>query len=642
MRLACCVRPLPTLNDVKSLLRGQTTSKVTQIYDSLDGGCVDARGSKRLCREDSSNSCCSSNENPVDGYYTFKHSCILNPSLWMVEGDASENTIFVVDAVSGRRLLRIRDPKMNVPVTAMMHAPFRGYMNRNVQVIPIRHQEDILRLKQSKLIETDYVWVGLSDGSIRLFLANCNKVRESDRSAQMSRGELADLVFELPKYHTSSIVSIARSPCHRDEEGFNQTTAQRPSSAVEYATAASRVSQNEREHLSLMCSASVDSSIVIWDVRTIYIAIEKLRQERKLEMERGSYRPSFATADVVTIEGFHPSYTVRSGCVLVKVRPVMKLKGGIVGLRTLNWISTVVTTEGYQPRRDAGLMTRDAEEMGAPDVVKERPMKQIMTRFERREEHRRTLGISEWEMQEIEEELRTLLPPLAKEPAQSIRINLLVAGDGSGVIHVWNLDEELKSRPISHGESLSPSRSPARSISPEKSAWSASSPSVRLSGSGPGVAPVKGLKKNSKKERGSSSTPSRKSVGRASMGRSSNRLSSETPNRSSTKGSRTEGKSFPLSSAKAKREGSQGVSKSSASPSATAGPVRKTPKKVPLLSKASSGGQAKSGAVRKTADPGPRKTVVLTTDVSPQPVPRAKSNDPFQVTRPGLHGETQV
>lgn len=451
------------------------------------------------------------------------------PAIWAIAG-INDGEVNVYEAFSGRPLMRIQDPKANVPAVSLTHAPFRGFVNRQLKVIPIEKPSDLLRVKSSQLVETDWVWIGFTDGSIRLFPANPSRIRDSDRSEQFSKGELADLVFELPKYHNASIVSIVRSPCHRDEEGADLSTLTRLSTAVQYMTAAGVAGGDaNREHLSLMCTASLDSSIVIWDVRKIYQTLEAMRMAKKEALGGGSSHlfhssgssarmstsgrtPAFFAASVysnetITLEGFASAgdagggpFCVRSSCTMVKVRPLMRLKGGVASLKSLQWISTLVTTEGYVKPRHETELTRDAEEPSAPQLVRRRHPYQLQTRFDRREEYRRSLRLSEADMCEVEEELSRLLPPITQEPVQTLRVNLIIASDNVGTVHVWNLDEELarkandpyNDRAASVADSArhaSRHRSPAASESPGRSSvgaggggsGGASNPSVQLS-----------------------------------------------------------------------------------------------------------------------------------------------------------------
>ncbi|RNF17018.1 uncharacterized protein Tco025E_04970 [Trypanosoma conorhini] len=430
-RLVCYVRTLPRLNDVKSALRRLNSSRERSL-SSVRHTDSPASPNRRY-------------EGETHGHR------VPRPTIWKVEGSV-EGGITVVDALSGAELMRILEPKRGVMVASLLHAPFRGFINRQLEVIPIEQQQDILSVRETSLINTDYVWLGFVDGSIRLFPTDARRVREQDRSALLARGELADLVYELPKHHKSAVIAIARSPCHDDGGTTDLVTANRLSSAIRELTAAtSRGGREDREHLSLVCTASEDSCVVVWDLKKIYRRLEEMRvsSQNTRMMRFGADAPSLSLGgDVVTFDVTPttdcPGCTVRSTYTLVKVRPLFRLKGGVGGLRTLNWVTSAVTTAGYQKRRDAVAMTRDPREATAPQCLKDRRAVQHMTRWEKREEHRVMLRLSERNMREVEEELERLMPPLAPEPTQRKRVNLIIAGDVHGTLHFWDLDEELE------------------------------------------------------------------------------------------------------------------------------------------------------------------------------------------------------
>ncbi|CCW60026.1 unnamed protein product [Phytomonas sp. EM1] len=463
VRAACCVRVLPQLDVIKAALKKPAADRRREWYEMWES--VSACGAESRSGVGTRQRGSPSDEAAM--------AYIPTPHIWAAISKPEGHEIHVHDAFTGALLLRISEPKGQLAVTTLLHAPFRGFMDRQLRVISIHKPKDLLRLKSQQLVDTDYVWVGFADGSVRLFPANPNRIRDTDRSERMSRGELEDVVFELPKYHNASIIAISRSPCHGDDKGMDLSTMNRLSAAIDYMAAAStKGSEDNREHLSLMCTASVDSSIVVWDVRKIYQTMEAMRVQKGGGAVRGrnsrgarwgdynDERPGAvdsvfysdsASGDVVTIDGYAAGpashkkiFCVRSACTMIKVRPVLKLKGGITALKSIQWVSTLVTTEGYQVRRRVTDATRDAEEQSAPKFVKECRDIQTLTRFQRREEHRRVLRLNESEMREVEDELKSLMPALAEEPVQSLRINLIIAGDSVGSIHLWNLDEELR------------------------------------------------------------------------------------------------------------------------------------------------------------------------------------------------------
>ncbi|RHW68993.1 hypothetical protein DPX39_100065800 [Trypanosoma brucei equiperdum] len=429
-RLMVCVRTLPRLGVIKRALRQlNANSRATAVEGQ---GNIDCVPSPQFCKT-------------LDLQWS-------TTTIWAVES-TNEGRVIVIDALTGAVVMVITDPKRGVLISSLMHAPFKGLINRQLEVIPIDSPKQLLHVRESLLINTDYMWIGFGDGSIRLFPASAQRVCESDRSAMMAKGEIADIVFELPKYHKGAIVAIARSPCHEDDKVTDVAMESRLSAAVHELTAAtSQLGGEGREHLSLVCTASEDSCIAVWDLKKIYGCIEEMRvicRARSSGMkDYNSWTTSFR-ADAVTFSVNSPSGgspgNILSTCTMVKVRPLFKLKGGVGGLRTLKWISTVVTTRNYTKPRDVVAMTRDPKEATASKLIKSRRAFQDMTRWERREEHRFMLRLSEREMRDVERELEILMPPLALEPVQSKRVNLIFSGDVHGTVHLWDLDEELES-----------------------------------------------------------------------------------------------------------------------------------------------------------------------------------------------------
>lgn len=380
------------------------------------------------------------------------------PAIWAVSSTRS-NDIFVLDVLSNTVLLCFRDCKSYSDISCINHAPFLGLIDKQLNSVPIRHAVDLLPIKEQNLIETDFVWVGFSDGAIRLIPANHSKhFRVSEKSKDE---DLTDFVYEVPKFHVGAIVSIARSPSLASFDNIEHSHGTRLSTVMKHfteeSTAETKNQDTPRKHLSLVCTASIDSSVVVWDVKKIYEAMYATRNTgvRKRSGDASYLSSTDCAQDVITVEriGSLKASTNRSfqrttqmKCVLVNVRPLLRLKGGVNGLTCLSWISSLVTTEGFRPEREASRATRDPLESSAPASLKTRRPVQTRTRFDHREAQRRMLDLSEDEMCDVEAELRVLLPPLAREKLQFKRVNLLLAGDNVGTVHIWNLDEELQHR----------------------------------------------------------------------------------------------------------------------------------------------------------------------------------------------------
>lgn len=432
VKVGCCVQTMPSLSTLKAAIGKERSSS---YFDFPVGN----------PRHDSSKGDVTRVKSIIE---------VPSPTLWLVRA-SQEGEIFIFDALSGAPLLSLHSCKYNVGITSITHAPFRGLLNRETQVITIEKPVDLLSVKESEVLPSDYVWVGFADGSIRLFPGHHERMLK-DTCSKSDAQSFTDVVFEVPKYHAGPIVSIITSPSV--EEGDVELSARTRLSTIMKNVNSARYNAKAgapaaREHLSLVCSASVDSVVVVWDVRKIYQklqeAVEVERKDRRNSLFKET-KSSACAQDYIRVEnlggvamGSHQTTSGTLKCILVKVRPLLRLKGGVAGLTCLRWVSTLVTTVGYRPERQPDMVTRDPLENSAPETVKGRRELQELTRFDQREMQRRLLGLSEKEMVEVEDELRFLLPPLTLEKPQSVRVNLLFAGDSVGTVHVWNLDEEL-------------------------------------------------------------------------------------------------------------------------------------------------------------------------------------------------------
>ncbi|KAG5490028.1 hypothetical protein JKF63_00147 [Porcisia hertigi] len=507
MRHACVARPLPDLESVQEALRYRFRARApVTLYDvyeqqcAADGCCAAEWGDDTVSVTAASDATCG-----VRGAHRERRDDVLLPpsTLWYVSCSSYENEVVVCNTLTGQRVLRILDPRMKVAVTALQHAPFRGFIeSQQLHVLPVREPHDVLRLKASQLILTDYVWLGFQDGTIRIVPANHHHVRACGASSSFFKTPSAALVYELPRYQGGAIVSIVSSPCHdaacESANSMKWGLSNRVSDAVRCMTAAysggpdsastaakveeKPVDASSREHLSLVCTAARDGSIVIWDVCQVYKAVAKAQRVWREHNEGaqghslaglpsvavtapfGTFSSYNTTAtlsgitgmsnDIITFDCTSPApglqnMQVRSTCTTLEVKPLVKLSGGFAGLTALRWVSSLIVTGGCDApaRRNAQIATRDP--LTVPIAIKEVPqiaLTQVQTRFDKREEQRAELELTEEEMQGVEQELGNMMPPLAIEPAQSLRVHLLVAADCMGTLHFWNLDEELHRR----------------------------------------------------------------------------------------------------------------------------------------------------------------------------------------------------
>ncbi|MDP2060241.1 MAG: hypothetical protein Q8J97_10910, partial [Flavobacteriaceae bacterium] len=148
-----------------------------------------------------------------------------------------------------------------------------------------------------------------------------------------------------------------------------------------------------------------------------------------------------------------------SFCIMIPVRPVIKLKGAVSGIRTLAWTSTLITTAGYRPPRNTAAsareLTLDDDEEDDEERLRLRRV-QNKTRDDRREEAVRETGLTHEEFDEAEREANIAAgaDAVKDQPVRQARVNLLVAGDDEGRLLLWHLDEELAKRPQLTADSL--------------------------------------------------------------------------------------------------------------------------------------------------------------------------------------------
>ncbi|SYZ69982.1 hypothetical_protein [Leishmania braziliensis MHOM/BR/75/M2904] len=148
MRHACMVSPLPDLERVQEALRRRFQGHAQGAsYDLYEQQCSADSCSPAEWEDDTvSVAAILGATNDVRGAHRQQcHDMFLPPpTVWCVGGSIYDNEVVVYSAVSGQRLLRILDPKMRVAVTALQHAPFRGFMEaQQLHLLPVREPHNI-------------------------------------------------------------------------------------------------------------------------------------------------------------------------------------------------------------------------------------------------------------------------------------------------------------------------------------------------------------------------------------------------------------------------------------------------------------------------------------------------------------------
>lgn len=391
-------------------------------------------------------------------------------TLWVLEPNGD---ITIRDTWSSAKYQTIRSIKGTVRPTALKHAPHcavvRAAGNSNsgpttVYSHPSGRLEALERslasVPPSSVLETDYVWIGLADGTIRLIASSGYVFRSAHHTRSHCTESDMFAVHELPKQHNGEVVAFEVSPYHPYRNRCEEDPANRKMtfSDAKRKRIASDLLPPDR-HCRYLLSASVDSCIVVWDMVQVYTAIRTL-VDRQKSLERGVSQVNalprsaqFASGSKGGrdhVEGMSrnpepvlfeshmyadPVVTVAYTS-FVQVRPLLRLKGSVFGLRHVRWLSTIVTTEGYRGARQSVALTRDAS-----DQEGKAPFQQTRTRAELREYQKRVLHLSEEDMLKAEQQLQSAHPAI--EPIASKCVHLLAAGDANGYVMLWDLSEEL-------------------------------------------------------------------------------------------------------------------------------------------------------------------------------------------------------
>lgn len=406
-------------------------------------------------------------------------------TVWTVEHTGN---IVIRDAQSGGPLQIIRQLKGNVMPSALRHAPHCSVLPAIPSRITVLVNDDraqrtcelerkLLTWLPDAKLETDFVWVGFQDGSIKLVSS-----RTTQGSSAKGKNQESDMfmVHELPKCHAAEVVAFELSP-HHPSRSFSSRDLAR-SNVTSLGDAKRFIIESEMipcdRNVGLMCSASADSSVVIWDLVQVYQEVAaQIRRQRELEVKTKTSqclgaKGALAAPQRTNVEGCRrgvdPTYfdtvlvdsadvsTIISFCTSITVRPLVKLKGSVCGTRQLRWVSSIVTTEGYRRARSTVASSRDIGDVDDEDERRKLRSKQTLTRQDIREQQKRTLGLSEEEMADAEQEMDAHRHHLAPEPVVSKCVHLLIAGDSNGYVLIWNLAEELSKSTVQPVKTFAP------------------------------------------------------------------------------------------------------------------------------------------------------------------------------------------
>ena len=477
IRAACRVVPLPTMHQMKRCAAAAASATSSESSELLSAPCV-----------------------------------------WLAEQSCP--SIRVLDLVTKNLIMSIENPKAGCFPTAIAHAPCTTLFRRkDLTPIDVRGRlEDFAALVEKDVLQFDFVWVGFSDGSLRLFYTTGNERRGSSSVVNCNESDFF-FVYELPKSHVAAITGFALPPAHYANKNCGLGSACEDGSRAalaaqifNYTPAADAV-----DHLGLICTASSDSCAAVWNATEIYkeIAALHLGQERLQErarlaaggekwqrligtqgrhvegLERSGEPVQFQIFDISGDR--HQSVSTFSYCAKLKTRYLMKLKGSVAGIRSIRWVSTCVMASAARAddRKSAVLVAKQAQaaESLLGDGIEEDegddcpifPIFQTDTRAQRRDNRRKSLNLTEEQMaeldvkqdrqytlqqQELQKKKGTILPetPLISEPSAASRtVHFLICGDDCGYVMIWHLDDELNKK----NQQLP--TAPARQVSPTPS-----------------------------------------------------------------------------------------------------------------------------------------------------------------------------
>lgn len=397
-------------------------------------------------------------------------------TLWAVRAQGGD--IDISDVANGTILQTIRQLKVGVPPTALRHVPYCSVYAADVAgtifygsqlARKTAFDQQLLHLRDEQRVQTDFVWVGFVDGTIRLVHARGYSAEAA--SKQTTRKEESDfftVVHELPKCHSAEVVAFEMSPFHPTRAVPARDNISNP---LNYDDAKQQLIANDLlpadRFGQYLCSASADSCVVVWDLADVYREIALLNsRQRRLEaahrqgIQVGAKGPRVSShtvtglkrsSDPIYIDNLQFGEDDRATLVtfatfVASAKPLLRLKGTVCGMRHLRWTASVVTTKGHDRPRHVVAATRDIGDVEEQDVRRQLKLHQTQTRQEAREDRMRLLGLTEDEMQDAEHEMALRLPRVVDEPVCSKTVHFLVAGDANGYVMIWNLAEELARR----------------------------------------------------------------------------------------------------------------------------------------------------------------------------------------------------